>query len=168
MCFIDMADQDRLYLENSQMKITKAVKALIIDAQGRYLLQLRDNIPRITFPAYWCLFGGALKGLETPINGIKRELYEELGYKPTFIEQFLSYKYSIKRVNIIDREVTIFASLIDSYEIEKLVLREGQSLAFFNILELQKENNVVPLDLSTVLMHGLSGTAPSLFNINHS
>jgi hypothetical protein len=71
-------------------------------------------------------------------------------------------------VKIIDREVTIFSSFIDSYEIEKLVLREGQSLAFFTILELQKENNVVPLDLSTVLMHELSGTAPFLFNNNHS
>ena len=150
------------------MKTIRAVKSLIVDGQGRYLLQLRDNVPTITFPAYWSLFGGALEGLETPINGIKRELYEELGYRPSLIEEFLSYKYSIKKVNIIDREVTIFSSFIDSYEIEELELMEGQSLAFFTILELQKENNVVPLDLSTVLMHGLSGTAPSLFNINYS
>ena len=150
------------------MKIIRAVKSLIVDGQGRYLFQLRDNVPTITFPAYWSLFGGALEGLETPINGIKRELYEELGYRPSLIEEFLSYKYSIKKVNIIDREVTIFSSFIDSYEIEELELMEGQSLAFFTILELQKENNVVPLDLSTVLMHGLSGTAPSLFNINYS
>ncbi|MBT6305705.1 MAG: NUDIX domain-containing protein [Rhodospirillaceae bacterium] len=150
------------------MKIIRAVKSLIVDGQGRYLLQLRDNVPTITFPAYWSLFGGALEGLETPINGIKRELYEELGYRPSLIEEFLSYKYSIEKVNIIDREVTIFSSFIDSYEIEELELMEGQSLAFFTILELQKENNVVPLDLSTVLMHGLSGTAPSLFNINYS
>lgn len=134
------------------MKIIRAVKSLIVDGQGRYLLQLRDNVPTITFPAYWSLFGGELEGLETPINGIKRELYEELGYRPSFIEEFLS----------------IFSSFIDSYEIEELELMEGQSLAFFTILELQKENNVVPLDLSTVLMHGLSGTAPSLFNINYS
>jgi len=150
------------------MKIIRAVKSLIVDGQGRYLLQLRDNVPTITFPAYWSLFGGALEGLETPINGIKRELYEELGYRPSLIEEFLSYKYSIEKVNIIDREVTIFSSFIDSYEIEELELMEGQSLAFFTILELQKENNVVPLDLSTVLMHGLSETAPSLFNINYS
>ena len=150
------------------MKIIRAVKSLIVDGQGRYLLQLRDNVPTITFPAYWSLFGGELEGLETPINGIKRELYEELGYRPSFIEEFLSYKYSIEKVNIIDREVTIFSSFIDSYEIEELELMEGQSLAFFTILELQKENNVVPLDLSTVLMHGLSVTAPSLFNINYS
>ena len=150
------------------MKIIRAVKSLIVDGQGRYLLQLRDNVPTISFPAYWSLFGGALEGLETPINGIKRELYEELGYRPSLIEEFLSYKYSIEKVNIIDREVTIFSSFIDSYEIEELELMEGQSLAFFTILELQKENNVVPLDLSTVLMHGLSETAPSLFNINYS
>ena len=150
------------------MKIIRAVKSLIVDGQGRYLLQLRDNVPTITFPAYRSLFGGELEGLETPINGIKRELYEELGYRPSLIEEFLSYKYSIEKVNIIDREVTIFSSFIDSYEIEELELMEGQSLAFFTILELQKENNVVPLDLSTVLMHGLSETAPSLFNINYS
>ena len=48
------------------MIIKGAAKAIIIDAQGRYLFQLRDDIPTITFPGYWGLFGGALESLETP------------------------------------------------------------------------------------------------------
>ena len=95
------------------MIIKRAAKAIIIDAQGRYLFQLRDDIPTITFPGYWGLFGGALESLETPNLAIKRELYEELFYLPTSIELFFSYTYSLKKVNIIDREITVFTCSIE-------------------------------------------------------
>ena len=59
------------------MIIKRAAKAIIINAQGRYLFQLRDDIPTIS-PGYWGLFGGALESLEPPNLAIKRELHEEL------------------------------------------------------------------------------------------
>ena len=64
------------------MGIKIVAKALIADQQGQYLMQLRDNIPTITSPGYWSLFGGALENEETPINGIRRELDEELSFSP--------------------------------------------------------------------------------------
>jgi hypothetical protein len=37
-----------------------AVAAIITDERGRYLMQLRDDIPGIFYPGYWGCFGGAV------------------------------------------------------------------------------------------------------------
>ena len=147
------------------MIIKRAAKAIIIDAQGRYFFQLRDDIPAIIFRGYWGLFGGALESLETLYVAIKRELYEELLYLPASIELFFSYTYSLKKVNIIDREMTVFTCSIEKDEIDKLDLKEGWCFSFFTAQEL-KNRNVVPLDLSVVLMHELSNYMPHLLNRN--
>ena len=119
------------------MIIKRAAKAIIIDAQGRYLFQLRDDIPTITFPGYWGLFGGALESLETPNLAIKRELYEELLYLPTSIELFFSYTYSLEEVNITDRETTVFTCSMEKDDIDKLNLKEGRCFSFFITHELK-------------------------------
>ena len=147
------------------MIIKRAAKAIITDYQGRYLFQLRDDISTITFPGYWGLFGGALESLEPPILAIKRELYEELLYLPASIEHFFSYTYSLKKVGIIDREMTVFACSIENSEVDKLELKEGRRFSFFTTREL-KNRKVVPLDLSVVLMHRLSNSTPHLLNSN--
>ena len=33
-----------------------AVAAIIVDEDGRYLMQLRDDIPRIFYPGHWGCF----------------------------------------------------------------------------------------------------------------
>ena len=147
------------------MIIKRAAKAIIIDAQGRYFFQSRDDIPTITFPRYWGLFGGALETLETLYVAIKRGLYEELLYLPSSIELFFSYTYSLKKVNIIDREMTVFTCSIGKDEINKLDLKEGRCFSFFTTQEL-KNKKVVPLDLSVVLMHEVSNYMPHLLNRN--
>ena len=147
------------------MIIKRAAKAIIIDAQGRYLLQLRDDIPTITFPGYWGLFGGALESLETPNLAIKRELYEELLYLPASIELFFSYTYSLEEVNIIDRETTVFICSMEKDDIDKLNLKEGRCFSFFITQEL-KNRIFFSLDLSVVLMHQLSNYMPNLLNRN--
>lgn len=55
--------------------------ALAILQQGdQFVLQLRDDIPAIRYPGCWGLFGGHLETGETPAQGLKRELEEEIGY----------------------------------------------------------------------------------------
>ena len=147
------------------MIIKRAAKAIITDYQGRYLFQLRDDIPTITFPGYWGLFGGALESMETPILAIKRELYEELSYRPDSIKHFFLYDYSLDMVNIVDREMTVFTCSIKKSEVHKLELKEGRCFSFFTTQEL-KNRKVVPLDLSVVLMHQLSNLMPHLLKSN--
>ena len=61
-------------------KIQSAHAILILD--GDYILQLRDNKPTIAAAGQWSLFGGEIKLGETPLQTIKREVYEELSIEP--------------------------------------------------------------------------------------
>lgn len=60
--------------------------ALAILTQGdRWLLQLRDDFDWILYPGQWGLFGGHLEPSETPDQGLRRELAEEIGYTPSTV-----------------------------------------------------------------------------------
>jgi 8-oxo-dGTP diphosphatase len=146
------------------MCIKNVVKSLILDKQGRYLMQLRDDVPTITFPGYWSLFGGAVENEETLINGIRRELDEELSFSPLILDLFLSYSYSLINENIINRKVTVFIAPIEDSQIKKLKLKEGENFSFMNLAELQKKNTVVPWDLCSVLMHHTVECKPTLMH----
>jgi 8-oxo-dGTP diphosphatase len=54
--------------------------AVLIDTQGRFLLQQRDNIPGIVQPGKIGLFGGQREDDETYLQCIVREMHEELTY----------------------------------------------------------------------------------------
>ena len=54
--------------------------ALMIDTRGRFLLQLRDNVPGILFPGKIGLFGGHREGDETFLQCAVREVHEEISY----------------------------------------------------------------------------------------
>ena len=49
----------------------------MIECDGRWLLQLRDDIEGILYPGQWALFGGHLDPGETPEAALRRELEEE-------------------------------------------------------------------------------------------
>jgi 8-oxo-dGTP diphosphatase len=52
---------------------------LVRDREGRFLLQLRDDVPGIAYPGWWSLFGGGLEGDEDLRTAACRELLEETG-----------------------------------------------------------------------------------------
>lgn len=66
--------------DRSQTSQSISVTLAIIHQNGKYLMQLRDNIPTIVYPGVWGLFGGHLEPGETPEAGLKRELIEEINY----------------------------------------------------------------------------------------
>jgi 8-oxo-dGTP diphosphatase len=68
------------------------VAIAILHQNGKFLLQLRDNIPTILYPGYWALFGGHIEPGETPDTAIRRELLEEIGYAPPVLTKFGYYK----------------------------------------------------------------------------
>jgi 8-oxo-dGTP pyrophosphatase MutT (NUDIX family) len=61
------------------LKPVNAAVALIIDEQGRRLVQLRDAKPTIFFPDHWGCFAGALEPGETDERSLAREIDEESG-----------------------------------------------------------------------------------------
>jgi 8-oxo-dGTP pyrophosphatase MutT (NUDIX family) len=60
------------------LQLGNAAAAIIVIEDGRYLLQLRDNIPGIWYPAHWGLFGGGVEPSEDEITALRRELREEI------------------------------------------------------------------------------------------
>ena len=61
-------------------KIHVAIAILCQD--GKFLCQLRDDVPNISYPGRWALFGGHIEPGETPEVALLRELKEEISYTP--------------------------------------------------------------------------------------
>jgi 8-oxo-dGTP diphosphatase len=93
------------------------VAIAILPRDGKFLMQLRDNIPTILYPGLWGLFGGHIEAGETPEIAVKREVLEEIGYQITNPQKFGCYSDN----NVI-RHV-FYAPL--TVEIDRLVLSEG-------------------------------------------
>ncbi len=49
---------------------TPVVAMAILYREGKFLMQLRDDIPGILYPGLWGLFGGHLELDETPEVGL--------------------------------------------------------------------------------------------------
>jgi 8-oxo-dGTP diphosphatase len=54
------------------------VALAMLERDGRWLVQLRDDIPGIVAPGCWGLFGGHLDPGESPDQALRRELQEEI------------------------------------------------------------------------------------------
>ena len=67
------------------------VTMAIIYQNGKFLMQLRDDIPGILYPGVWGLFGGHLELGEEPEAGLKRELIEEINYGVNKAAKFACY-----------------------------------------------------------------------------
>src|SRR5271170_5138294 len=68
-----------------------AVAAILVLEDGRYVMQLRDDIPNIFYPDRWGCFGGAVDVGEEPVHALHRELKEELEIevgKTSFFSRF--------------------------------------------------------------------------------
>ncbi|WRH65738.1 MAG: NUDIX hydrolase [Planktothrix sp. GU0601_MAG3] len=101
----------------------------ILYRDGKFLLQLRDNNPNIVHPGVWGLFGGHLEPGETPENGFKRELLEEIGYNVPEFVQFKSYPDSL--VN----RIVFYAPL--TVDLSQLVLNEGWDMGLLTPGDIQ-------------------------------
>jgi 8-oxo-dGTP diphosphatase len=59
--------------------MTIEIAIAILPFEGKFLVQLRDNIPTIPSPGLWGLFGGHMEPGETPEIAVEREVLEEIG-----------------------------------------------------------------------------------------
>ncbi|CAD0229129.1 MULTISPECIES: NUDIX hydrolase [Planktothrix] len=105
------------------------VAIAILYRDGKFLLQLRDNIPNIVHPGVWGLFGGHLEPEETPENAFKRELLEEIGYNVPAFLPFNSYPDSL--VN----RIVFYAPL--TVDLSQLVLNEGWDMGLLTPEDIQ-------------------------------
>ncbi|MDE5071121.1 MAG: NUDIX hydrolase [Trichodesmium sp. St5_bin8] len=97
--------------------------------EEKFLLQLRDDIPGIAHPGQWAFFGGHIEPGEIPQVAIKRELVEEIGYKPDLIWEFGVY-YDTNVVRHV-----FYAPL--TVELKDLVLGEGWDMGLLTPTEIK-------------------------------
>ena len=106
------------------------VAIAIIYQEGKFLMQLRDNIATILYPGIWGLFGGHIEPGETPEAGVKREIGEEINY---LVEKPLFFGYY--RDSKIVRHVFHFPLLV---EINELNLLEGWDFGLVNTADINQ------------------------------
>ena len=63
--------------------MTISVALAMLHRDGRWLLQLRDDIDSIIYPGHWGLFGGHVEPGESPADAVQRELEEEISWVPS-------------------------------------------------------------------------------------
>lgn len=136
------------------LKPAPAAVALIIDEAGRYLVQLRDDIPTIFFPDHWGCFGGALEPGESHEQALARELGEELGLslERRRVERFtrFTFDFSFAGGGVIDR--VFYQVPIRAAETDGLTLGEGREMRLIDGPDLLARK-VVPYDRFAVWMH---------------
>ena len=109
---------------------------LIVDAEGRFLLQHRDDKPEIVNPGLWGSFGGRVEPHETdqpetPHDGFLRELQEELCWQPATVELYDGFPYrSLDDGDPRTQLIYVYAAPLDA-PLDRLELCEGQAMDVF-------------------------------------
>jgi len=150
-----MPAKELQYLEPSQsLSPSSAAVALIIDEDGRYLVQLRDDMPSIFFPDHWGCFGGAIDNTESPEDAVVRELFEELtiliDVSRVSLFTRLSYDAPFIGYGAVDR--VYFEVKVANTEINEMVLQEGAKMEVKEGPDLLTQK-MVPFDHFAVWMH---------------
>jgi 8-oxo-dGTP pyrophosphatase MutT (NUDIX family) len=130
-----------------------AVAAIIVAEDGRYLMQLRDDIPRIFYPGHWGCFGGAVGEGEDPAQALMRELEEELEMKSNAIEDFVSLDFDLSRLGQKRIYRMYYEIAISEVIMSKLVLHEGAAMRLFEGRELFDLSNLTPYDSFALWLH---------------
>lgn len=112
---------------------TREVAIAILYQKGRFLMQLRDNLPHIAAAGCWGFFGGHLEPGETPETGLKRELKEEINYdfqgRPFKIGVFPNPEYqSLRHIFAVPLQVAM----------DDLQLNEGWDFALLSPQDIEK------------------------------
>lgn len=104
------------------------VALAMLRRQGRWLMQLRDDVPGIVAPGCWGLFGGHLDPGETPEQAVRRELQEEIRWQPGELRYAMEHRIPRRTAHIFVAELSV--------PLEQLVLVEGQDMALVTREEL--------------------------------
>jgi 8-oxo-dGTP diphosphatase len=109
----------------------KEVVVVLPYVHDKVLMQLRDMKKGINFPGCWGFLGGSIDDGETPEEAFKRELLEEIGYKPAVM-----YKMGFDVVRDLGN-LSIHAYCCPlTIPIEKIALQEGMDLGLFSLEEI--------------------------------
>jgi 8-oxo-dGTP diphosphatase len=115
----------------------QGVNAIPINAEGKILLQQRDDRPDISYPGYWSTFGGHVEDGETPEEALRRELLEEIELElPMKFWKVEEHSMEQNGQEIVVESYT-YVGRIDRAASE-IALNEGQALGYFGLEDLSE------------------------------
>ncbi len=117
-------------MNNYQTQQLISVAMAIIYQDGKYLMQLRDDLPTIVYPGVWGFFGGHIEAGEEPEAALKRELIEEINYPA---EQLIKF-----RQNTAGNYVRHLFSCPLTVPFSQLELKEGWDLKLLTLAEIKQ------------------------------
>ena len=139
----------------ARLAAADAVAAILVDPEGRYIVQRRDDKPDIFFPGHWGCFGGAVESGEPPLDAMRRELREELELvvEPGALQYFTQMDFDFtplggKKVFRIFYEIRVRPA-----QVAALRLHEGKAVRHFEAEELLLRERVTPYDAFAIWMH---------------
>ena len=133
-----------------------AVAAIITVEDGRYLMQLRDDIPRIFYPGHWGCFGGAVGAGEDGLVALKRELAEELEMTAPVATEFIRLHFDLTRLGQKQCYRTYYEIKVSEAEVGRYVLHEGAAMRLVPPTELF-ELRLTPYDSFALWLHFARG-----------
>jgi 8-oxo-dGTP pyrophosphatase MutT (NUDIX family) len=129
-----------------------AVAAIITVEDGRYLMQLRDDIPRIFYPGHWGCFGGAVGPEEDPVQALARELAEELEMQATSVDEFVRLDFDLRKLGQKQCYRTYYEIKVTEDEVSRFVLHEGAEMRLFAPAQLF-DARLTPYDSFALWLH---------------
>ena len=130
-----------------------AVAAIITVEDGRYLMQLRDDIPGIFYPGHWGCFGGAVGRGEDDVTALQRELAEELEMPPSAPDKFVRFDFDLGKMGQRRCYRTYYEIKATEAEVARLVQHEGADMRLIMPSELLALPNVTPYDSFAIWLH---------------
>ena len=100
----------------------------MLEREGSWLLQLRDDINGIVHPGCWALFGGHLDPGESASEALQRELIEEINWVAPQLPPWFVHCEEQKQAHFFRGQLTV--------PLDQLTLLEGQDMVLASTQEL--------------------------------
>jgi 8-oxo-dGTP pyrophosphatase MutT (NUDIX family) len=130
-----------------------SVAALLVLDDGRYIMQLRDDIPSIWYPGHWGLFGGGVDDGEEELAALRRELREELELELNEARLFVTINYDLQPIglNCYFRRYYEVPVTVDAWK--RVVLHEGSDVRALTGEEALSLPRISPYDAFALFLH---------------
>ena len=140
-------------MAREHLQIGNAAAAIILVEDGRYLLQLRDNIESIWYPGHWGCFGGGVEPGEEPVRALRRELREELSFEFTEARFFTELEFDLAGLGLDRYYRKYYLVRMTLAEMEGLRLTEGVGFAAFDGDTMLGSLDLSPYDAFALFLH---------------